>query len=96
MNITKESIIKKISDKTGFSTQTATAIVDKIIEEMKECLQNGQDILISGFGKFMVYSKNSRQGRNPKTHSAIELKPRKVVTFKTSLTLKKALNDEDE
>jgi integration host factor subunit alpha len=96
MTITKDSIIKKISDNTGFSTQTATTIVDKIIEEMKESLHNGHDILISGFGKFMVYSKHSRKGRNPKTHTTIVIRSRKVVTFRTSTTLRKKLNEYEE
>jgi integration host factor subunit alpha len=93
MTITKDSIVKKITDKTGFSTQKALSIVDKILQEIKENLQKGQNVLISGFGKFVVYSKKSRRGRNPQTNKKIELKPRRVVSFKTSPKLKRELNE---
>jgi integration host factor subunit alpha len=93
MTVTKENIIKKISDETGIPTQTATGVVDKILTEMKDTLQKGQCVLISGFGKFTVYAKSSRTGRNPQTKTTMQLRPRKVVTFKISLKLKKFLNE---
>ncbi|MDR2460252.1 MAG: HU family DNA-binding protein [Deltaproteobacteria bacterium] len=93
MTVTKEMIVKRIVEDTGLTTQVANNLVDKLILEMKESLQKGQDVLITGFGKFIVNTKQSRLGRNPKTNAILPLRARKVVIFKTSLKLRKILNE---
>ena len=59
---------------------------------MKETLVSGEDVKISGFGKLNIREKASRRGRNPQTGEEIEISSRRVLTFKSSQVLKKALN----
>jgi len=61
---------------------------------LKGRLENGEDVLLSGFGKFNVKAKSARKGRNPQTGEAVMLEARKVVTFKPSGTLRKKVNGE--
>ena len=63
------------------------------IEIIKSTLETGEDVLISGFGKFCVREKNERKGRNPATGNDLMLSPRKVVTFKCSGKLRDRIND---
>lgn len=70
-------------------------IVETVIELIKSSLENGDDVLISGFGKFCVKEKNERKGRNPATGDDMMLRPRKVVTFKCSGKLRDMLNGGD-
>jgi len=63
-----------------------------LLEIIKNTLENGQDVLISGFGKFCVKEKNSRRGRNPQTGKDLTLEARRVVTFKCSSALKDKIN----
>jgi integration host factor subunit alpha len=67
-------------------------VIEILIEEMKRSLEKGQDILISGFGKFYVKEKKHRRGRNPQTGEDLILRDRRVVTFKCSTVFKKKLN----
>ena len=59
---------------------------------MKKTLESGDDVMISNFGKFCVKEKRERRGRNPSTGQEMILKPRKVVTFKCSGTLREKIN----
>jgi integration host factor subunit alpha len=70
----------------------AAKIVESVFEIMKDSLARGEKIKISGFGNFSVKDKKSRRGRNPQTGSEIEISARKVLTFKSSQVLRKALN----
>ncbi|MDR1040825.1 MAG: integration host factor subunit alpha [Deltaproteobacteria bacterium] len=94
MTLTKEKLIRRLSEATDKPVPMCTELVDKVLSEMKLSLQAGQDVLISGFGKFCVIHKSPRKGRNPQTNSTIELASRKVVTFRPSSKLKDYLNDE--
>jgi integration host factor subunit alpha len=67
-------------------------IIETILEIIKRTLESGEDVLISGFGKFCVKEKRGRRGRNPATGQEMILKPRKVVTFRCSATLKEKIN----
>jgi integration host factor subunit alpha len=60
---------------------------------MKNCLASGEELLISGFGKFNVKDKNARRGRNPQTGEELILEPRRVITFKPSGILRTRIND---
>jgi integration host factor subunit alpha len=66
--------------------------MEKLLEILFRTLSNGEDVLISGFGKFKVLTKNARLGRNPHTMEEISLKARKVVTFKASDSLRQKTN----
>jgi integration host factor subunit alpha len=90
--MTKIDIIQGVYEKLGFSKKDAAKIVESVFEIMKDSLANGEKIKISGFGNFSVKEKKSRRGRNPQTGSEIEISARKVLTFKSSQVLRKALN----
>ncbi len=92
MTVTKADLAQKIADDCGFLKGAATEIVDKMLEILKSRLVSGDDVMISGFGKWSVKSKNSRHGRNPRTGEQLMLDARKVVTWKYSPVLKKAVN----
>jgi integration host factor subunit alpha len=92
MTVTKETIIKKIGEDTGWSRTDSKKAMQKLLAIMFKALSNGEDILISGFGKFKVLHKNARLGRNPHTMEEIKLKARKVVSFKASENLRRKTN----
>jgi integration host factor subunit alpha len=92
MTITKAHVAKKIGDECGFMKGEATEILEKLLAIMKAKLAGGEDIVISGFGKFSVKSKRARKGRNPKTGEPMVLDARRVVTWKYSPVLKAVVN----
>jgi len=77
-------------------TLTKAQIIDTLFELMKQALQNGEDVLISGFGKFSVKEKWARTGRNPQTGEPMKLRARKVVTFRSSRILQAKMNERDD
>jgi len=92
MALTKAEIINAVQGEGGFTKQQSTAIIENLIEIIKDTLESGEDVLISGFGKFCVREKNERKGRNPATGEDLMLAPRKVVTFKCSGKLRDRIN----
>lgn len=92
MALTKIDLIQNISDKLDISRKDSTRIVESVFEIMKEQLSEGNTVKISGYGNFFVKRKNARKGRNPKTGNEMEISARKVVTFKSSQIIRKALN----
>lgn len=90
--MTKADIIVRIYEKVGFSKKEATDVVEATFEIIKNCLERGEKVKISGFGNFVVNSKRPRRGRNPQTGDEIIIVGRKVLTFKPSHILKKNLN----
>ena len=70
----------------------SSELVGALLEIMKTTLASGEDVLISGFGKFCVKDKTDRRGRNPSTGENIMLEARRIVTFKCSRPLKRKLN----
>ena len=93
MALTKADIINAVQVEEGFTKQQSTEIIETLIEIIKSTLESGEDVLISGFGKFCVREKNERKGRNPATGDDLMLSPRKVVTFKCSGKLRNRIND---
>ncbi|MDR2386255.1 MAG: HU family DNA-binding protein [Deltaproteobacteria bacterium] len=92
MTVTKETIIKNIGSQTGWSRSDSKKAMQKLLSIMFKTLSGGEDILISGFGKFKVLHKNARLGRNPHTMEEIKLKARRVVSFKASENLRRKTN----
>jgi integration host factor subunit alpha len=90
--LTKADIINTIQSENGYSRKRATELVETLLELIKTTLGSGDNVLVSGFGKFCVQSKKERRGRNPATGEDMMLAPRKVVTFKCSGKLRKAIN----
>ncbi|MBW2604313.1 MAG: integration host factor subunit alpha [Deltaproteobacteria bacterium] len=84
MTLTKIQIVESIQNQTGFPKNRSLQIVETFLEIIKNTLASGEDVLVSGFGKFCVKEKNERKGRNPATGEDMMLAPRKVVTFKCS------------
>jgi integration host factor subunit alpha len=92
MALTKADLIEAIAQGNGFSKHQATATVESLLEIVKRSLVSGEDVLVSGFGKFCVRKKRARRGRNPSTGEALILDPRRVVTFKCSGKLRQKIN----
>ena len=92
MALTKEKIIDSIYDQVGLSKSQSRTVVERLLEIMKQSLESGEDILISGFGKFVVKEKSARRGRNPQTTEDLQLRARRVVVFKTSGVLRNRIN----
>lgn len=92
MALTKADIIASVRDQLGFTNNKSSEITETLIEIIKRPLASGEDVLVSGFGKFCVSNKAKRRGRNPATGEDMMLKPRKVVTFKCSGKLRRKIN----
>jgi len=91
-SLTKAHIVESVVDSNGYTQKKAAETVEIILELIKQSLQNGEDVLISGFGKFCVKQKSSRRGRNPATGQDLMLRERRVVTFKCSGKLRNKIN----
>ncbi len=94
MALTKADIIESVHQQIGFTQKKSNEVVEQLIETIKSNLASGEDVLISGFGKFSVNEKKERKGRNPATGDDMMLRPRRVVTFKCSGKLRRKVNGE--
>lgn len=92
MALTKSELVAKISEEMGFGKKTATETVEQLMEIIKSTLASGEDVMISGFGKFCAVHKNKRKGRNPATGDDMMLDARKRVNFKCSGKLRDQIN----
>ncbi len=98
MTLTKATIIEKLQDELGsdgFTKSKSSEVIETLLTIMKDTMEKGEDILISGFGKFQVREKSQRKGRNPATGDTMMLSPRRVVTFKCSGRLRDRINGEE-
>ena len=91
MALTKNEIVTAVHE-LGFTKKKSVDIVESLLEIIKNTLERGEDVLISGFGKFCVKEKKQRRGRNPATGNDLILRERRVVTFKCSGKLRKKIN----
>ena len=92
MALTKADIIESVHQQLGFPKKQSNEVVEQLIETIKSTLASGEDVLVSGFGKFCVNDKKERRGRNPATGDSMMLRPRRVVTFKCSGKLRRRVN----
>ena len=92
MGLTKSDVVEQVVDKTGFTRKDSVAVVESLLEIIKGSLEQGEDVQISGFGKFGVKCKNARKGRNPATGEDLMIGARRVVTFKCSGILRGKVN----
>ena len=92
MTLTKADIVEALKTDTGLSKNQSADLVDSLLEIIKSTLEGGEDVLVSGFGKFCVNEKSERRGRNPATGEDLMLAPRRVVTFKCSEKLRERIN----
>ncbi len=93
MTITKADLVERLAQ-DGLPRSKSGEVIEGLLEIIKKTLESGEDILISGFGKFCVKNKNRRKGRNPATGEDLYLKARRVVTFQCSGILKERINAE--
>lgn len=96
MAYTKASMIDAICEKIGLPKRESTDVVELLFDMMKETLEKGDSLKISGFGSFLIRDKRSRMGRNPQTGEAMEITARRVITFKPSQILRDALNPDEQ
>jgi integration host factor subunit alpha len=92
MTITKSHLIDHLYRNHNLSRNESSATIEALLEIIKHTLESGEDILISGFGKFIVKEKTSRRGRNPQTGNDLILDARRIVTFKCSNNLREKIN----
>jgi integration host factor subunit alpha len=93
MPCTKDHIVNSIYNQLGLPKNRSSEIVESLLEIIKKTLASGEDVLISGFGKFCVRDKEKRRGRNPQTGDDMTLRSRRVVTFKCSGVLRDKINN---
>ena len=92
MTLTKDKLIIQIQNQINLTKPESRQLIEQLLEIMKTTLANGEDVLISGFGKFSVRNKRVRRGRNPQTKERMILRERKVLVFRTSGVLKHRTN----
>ena len=92
MTLTKANIVDSINEQLGFSKKKSVETVDTLLEIMKKTLESGDDVLVSGFGKFCIKDKAERKGRNPATGEDLMIQSRMIVTFKCSGKLREKVN----
>jgi integration host factor subunit alpha len=92
MTVTKAQIVESVQNQIGLPKNRSLQTVETLLEIIKRTLSSGEDVLVSGFGKFHVNEKKERKGRNPSTGEDMMLAPRKVVTFKCSGKLRNRVN----
>ncbi len=93
MPLTKASLVQALYEREILSKTEAARAVDMVFHLLKQTLANGEDVLISGFGKWVVREKKERRGRNPQTGSDLIIDARRVVTFRASGVLRRQINE---
>ncbi|MBW1783198.1 MAG: integration host factor subunit alpha [Deltaproteobacteria bacterium] len=94
MGLTKADLIDSVCEKAALQKNKSSSAIEFLLEIIKHTLESGEDLLISGFGKFSVKEKDKRKGRNPQTGERAILSARRVVTFKTSGVLRGKINQD--
>ncbi|UCF91991.1 MAG: integration host factor subunit alpha [Desulfobacterales bacterium] len=92
MTLTKSQFVDAMVEANGFTRKKSSETIEILLELIKFALTSGEDVLISGFGKFCVKEKRGRRGRNPATGEDLRLEPRRVVTFRCSRQLRDKIN----
>ena len=91
MTLTKSDIVEDLNNEIGLNKREAKELVDSLFNNIKNKLENGEEVKLTGFGNFQLKDKTSRPGRNPRTGEDVEISARKVVTFKSGQKLKEAV-----
>lgn len=93
MALTKAEVAEHLFEKVGLSKRDAKDMVEIFFEEIRETLESGDQVKLSGFGNFDLRQKSERPGRNPKTGEDIPISARKVVTFRPGQKLKSRVEE---
>jgi len=88
MALTKAEMAEALFRDMGLNKREARELVEMFFEELRTALANGEQVKLSGFGKFDLRDKNRRPGRNPNTGEEIPITARRVVTFRPGQKLK--------
>jgi integration host factor subunit alpha len=88
MSLTKADIADRLFEVVGLNKREAKEFVDEYFEAIREALERGENVKLSGFGNFQLRVKNQRPGRNPKTGEEIPISARRVVTFRPGQKLR--------
>ena len=91
MALTKAAMAESLFEELGLNKREAKELVEQFFEEIRNALENGYQVKLSGFGNFDLRDKSERPGRNPKTGEEIPITARRVVTFHASQKLKAAV-----
>lgn len=94
MTLTKEGLKNLVSDHLNIPSAKSNSVIETFLQTIKETLESGKEVMISGFGKFSVQNKNERRGRNPHTGEDLMIEPRRVVKFSCSGKLRDRINEE--
>ena len=92
MTLTKANIVEALAEQNGYPKNQSFEMIETLLEIVKRTLESGEDVLVSGFGKFCIKTKHERRGRNPATGEDMMLEPRRVVTFRCSPKLRDKIN----
>ena len=92
MTLTKANIVETVAKQNGYPKNQSFEMIETLLKIIKRTLESGEDVLVSGFGKFCVKEKRERKGRNPATGEDMMLEPRRVVTFRCSRQLRERIN----
>jgi integration host factor subunit alpha len=92
--MTKQDLVENIRAKCNLQRKEAEVIMTSVLDIIKESLASGEEVKLSGFGKFVIQQKNDRTGRNPQTGEPLTITARKILTFKPSTLLKQEINGE--
>ena len=92
MTLTKIHIVEAVAEQNGYPKNQSFEVIETLLEIIKLTLESGEDVLVSGFGKFCIKTKHERRGRNPATGEDMMLEPRRGVTFICSNNLRDRIN----
>jgi integration host factor subunit alpha len=92
MSLTKADIVEAVAEQNGYTIKRSFEVVETLLEIIKSTLESGEDIMISGFGRFCVKRKKERMGRNPSVGEAMILAPKKSLKFRCSGKLRDKIN----
>ena len=90
--MTKIDIVENIYEKVDYSKREVLSIVETVFDIIKETLRHGDNIMVSGFGEFIIRNKKARRGRNPQTGRVMKISSRRILMFKPSSVFKASLN----
>ena len=92
MTLAKAHILEAVAKQNDYTKNQSFEMIETLLEIIKRTLESGEDVLVSGFGKFCMKEKQERRGRNPSTGEDMMLEPRRVVTFRCSRQLRERIN----
>ena len=94
--LTKADLVRKVYEQIGFSKKDSSALIETVLEIIKSSLEHGEEVKLSGFGKFTVVNREARPGRNPQTSETITIGKRRVLKFQASPILRSAINNTND